>query len=139
MNQYCNNNWYCFTVYHSLVLNARLCADFFQLPLAIARLVFTLSTPISLSIVFRVKEPMSRSPLASTIILTPIMRRQGEDKIPRLFRQALHKSKMDTVTGDSWRLVLSTTKMALSPRDVEPFAQDIRIFNASGLVDDYNH
>jgi hypothetical protein len=118
-------------------LNVLLCGDFFQLPPVMEKALYQ-TLPPTASIQYHQGKKAYES-FTSTVVLTQVMRQQGEDEESRQFRQALYEIREDTVTEQSWKLLLTRTKMTVGPAVTQQFANAIRIFNTNSRVDEFNH
>jgi hypothetical protein len=118
-------------------LNVLLCGDFFQLPPVLERALYQAVMPTASPEYHQGKRAYES--FTATVVLTQVMRQQGEDEESRRFRQALNELREDAVTEESWRLLLTRTKMAVGTAVTQQFANAIRIFNTNSRVDDFNH
>ena len=75
----------------------------------------------------------------TTVVFTQVMRQQGDDEESRQFRQALNELRNDTVTEQSWKLLLSRTKMEVGTAEVQRFTNALRIFTTNRVVDEFNY
>ena len=118
-------------------LNVLLCGDFFQLPPVLERALYQTVIP-SASPEYHQGRRAYES-FTTTVVLTHVMRQQGEDEESRQFRQALNELREDAVTEQSWRLFLTRTKMAVGTAVTQQFTNAIRLYNTNSLVDNFNH
>jgi ATP-dependent DNA helicase PIF1 len=118
-------------------VNVLLCGDFFQLPQVLERALYQTVMPSASLEHYQGKKAYES--FTATIVLTQVMRQQGEDEESRRFRQALNELREDNVTEQSWRLFLTRTKTAVGVAVTEQFADAVRIYNTNSLVNDFNH
>jgi len=118
-------------------LNILLCGDFFQLPPVLERALYQTVIP-SASPEYHQGRRAYES-FTTTVVLTHVMRQQGEDEESHQFQQALNELREDAVTEQSWRLFLTQMKMAVGTAVTQQFTNAIRLYNTNSLVDDFNH
>src|SRR5436305_2005654 len=118
-------------------LNVLLCGDFFQLPPVLEKALYQTVMPTASPEYYQGKRAYES--FTATVVLTQVMRQQGEDEESRRFRQALNELREDAVTEQSWRLFLTRTKTAVGTAVTHQSANSIRIYNTNGRVDDFNH
>ena len=117
-------------------LNLLLCGDFWQLPPVAERgLYFSDYSKLSEE---AIQGRRAYEAFTATVILTQIMRQQGEDDESRLFRQALTELRSGAVSEESWQLLLTRTRLSVSPDEARRFEKSLRLFNTNVLVDEYN-
>jgi len=118
-------------------LNVLLLGDFCQLPPVLERALYQ-TVDNNVSIEYHHGKRAYES-FTATVVLTQVMRQQGDDEESRQFRQALNELRNDTVTEQSWKLLLSRTKMEVGTVEVQRFANALRIFTTNRVVDEFNY
>jgi hypothetical protein len=118
-------------------LNVLLCGDFFQLPPVLEKALYQ-TVDAAASAEYH-QGRTAYELFAATVVLTQVMRQQGEDGESYRFQQALNELREDAVTEQSWRLFLTRTKIAVGTAVTQQFANAIWIYNTNSLVDNFNH
>jgi len=118
-------------------MNVLLFGDFFQLPPVLEKALYQ-TVDDGASIEYHHGANAYKS-FTATVVLTQVMRQQGEDEESCRFRQALSELRNDTVTEQSWKLLLSRTRMKIGAAEGQRFTDALRIFTTNRVVDEFNH